>query len=32
MSQGEIIEQGTHQMLMAAGGHYAKLHDEFVRE
>ncbi|HXJ60671.1 MAG TPA: ABC transporter ATP-binding protein [Verrucomicrobiae bacterium] len=32
LSQGEIIEQGTHQQLLAAGGHYARLHDEFVRE
>lgn len=31
MQEGEIIEQGAHDELMAAGGHYAKLHAEFVR-
>jgi len=32
LSQGEIIERGTHDELLAANGHYAKLHAEFVRE
>jgi ABC-type multidrug transport system fused ATPase/permease subunit len=31
LSQGEIIEQGTHEQLLARGSHYAKLHEEFVR-
>ena len=31
LAHGEIIEQGTHPELLARGGHYAKLHQEFVR-
>ena len=31
MHQGEIIERGTHDELIAYGGHYARLHAEFVR-
>ena len=32
MQQGEIIERGTHDELIAHNGHYAKLHAEFVRQ
>ena len=31
LADGEIVEQGTHDELLARGGHYAKLHEEFVR-
>jgi len=31
LEQGAIIEQGTHDQLVARGGHYAKLYEEFVR-
>ena len=31
LSHGEIIEQGTHDELLACAGHYAELHAEFVR-
>ena len=31
LSHGEIVEQGTHEELVSGGGHYAKLHEEFVR-
>jgi ATP-binding cassette subfamily B protein len=32
LSNGEIVEQGTHDALLARSGHYAKLHEEFVRQ
>ena len=31
LDQGEIIESGTHDQLMAGGGHYATLYDSYFR-
>jgi ATP-binding cassette subfamily B protein len=31
LREGEIIEQGGHGQLMAAGGHYAELYDTYFR-
>ncbi len=31
LDHGEIIEAGTHDQLMLAGGHYANLYDSFFR-
>jgi ATP-binding cassette subfamily B protein len=31
MDQGRIVERGTHAGLLAAGGVYARLHEEFIR-
>src|SRR5207248_1487741 len=31
LDQGRIVERGTHRSLLAAGGIYSRLHEEFVR-
>jgi len=31
LDQGRIVERGTHASLLAAGGHYAALHRQFVQ-
>jgi len=30
LDQGRIVERGTHDTLLAAGGVYSRLHDEFI--
>ena len=32
LDQGRIVERGTHATLLSAGGTYARLHEEFIRE
>jgi len=31
MKEGKIIEEGSHEYLMSAGGHYAELYDTYFR-
>ena len=31
LRQGEIIEEGTHDQLLAGGGHYAELYNTYFR-
>jgi ATP-binding cassette subfamily B protein len=31
MDHGQIIEEGTHDQLMAQGGHYAELYNTYFR-
>jgi ATP-binding cassette subfamily B protein len=31
MDHGRIIEEGTHDQLMASGGHYAELYNTYFR-
>ena len=31
LSEGEVIEEGSHDKLVAAGGHYAELYDTYFR-
>ena len=31
LDHGRIMERGTHPNLLAAGGHYAALHQQFIQ-
>ena len=31
LRSGTIIEQGTHELLLRAGGHYAELYNAYFR-
>jgi len=31
LRQGEVIEHGSHDELLAQGGHYAELYDTYFR-
>jgi ABC-type transport system involved in cytochrome bd biosynthesis fused ATPase/permease subunit len=31
LKQGRIIEEGTHDQLLTAGGHYAELYNTYFR-
>jgi ATP-binding cassette subfamily B protein len=31
LDQGRIVEEGTHQTLLAAGGHYATIYNAYFR-
>jgi ATP-binding cassette, subfamily B, bacterial len=31
LQQGRIIEEGSHETLLVAGGHYAELYDTYFR-